>query len=302
MEQPPPFFKRGPSPLARIAIFATLSILMMATDAQYGYLNTLRASLSLLINPLQRMANTPLELYQRVGGFFVTHALIQSENMDLREQKLQLSALTLRYQSLENENARLRKLLNARPRFGERAVVVEIFHGMRDPFSRKIAVDKGEYQNIKLGSAVIDDIGVVGQVTQVYPLSSEVTLLTDKDQAVPVQNQRTGQRGIVVGTGQGGILDLPFMPVNADIQNGDLWVTSGIDGTYPAGLPVAVVSKIERNAAYAFAKITCIPAAGVDRYKQLLIINMETPPAPAAKAHAAAPENPSAKAPNHAAP
>jgi rod shape-determining protein MreC len=170
-------------------------------------------------------------------------------------------------------------------RYGDTAIPVEILYTERDPFSRKITVDKGTIQHIQAGQAVVDDVGVVGQVTRVSPLSSEITLLTDKEQAIPVEVVRNGLRAIAFGHGRDGTLELPFMPVNADIQNGDQLVTSGIDGTYPAGLPVAVVSKIERNAAFAFAKIACQPSAGVERHRQLLILV----PAPAAPASPAAP-------------
>jgi rod shape-determining protein MreC len=154
-------------------------------------------------------------------------------------------------------------------------IAAEILYGARDPFTRRVVVDKGFQHGVKAGSAVVDHAGIVGQVTRVFPWLSEVTLVTDKEQAVPIQVLRSGLRGVTFGIGYDGTLELRFMPVNADIQNGDLLVTSGIDGTYPSGLPVGVVSNIERNAAYAFARITCTPAAGVNSYGQLLIVSSD---------------------------
>lgn len=278
--QPPQFFNRGPSLLARLSFFVIISIALMVTDAHFKYLGALRQSLSVIIFPLQRLANSPVELFDRVSGFFVTQALLQSENLTLKQQQLVNASQLQRFQALQAENNQLGKLVNAQQQpYGEKSVVADILYGSHDPFVRKIVVDKGTSHNILAGDAVLDDIGVIGQVTRAYPFSSEITLLTDKNQSVPVQILRTGQRVIVVGFGQEGLLDLPFMPTNGDIQNGDILVTSGIDGTYPAGLPVAAVTKIERNAAYSFAKITCTPSGGVDRHKQVLILAGSSQPA-----------------------
>jgi rod shape-determining protein MreC len=145
----------------------------------------------------------------------------------------------------------------------------------RDPFTRRVLINRGIQSGVHAGFAVVDRTGVVGQVTRVFPWASEVTLITDKEHAVPIQVLRSGLRGVTFGIGYDGRLELRFMPVNADIQNGDVLVTSGIDGTYPAGLPVAVVSNIERNTAYAFARITCTPAAGVSSYGQVVVVSRD---------------------------
>lgn len=268
--QAPPFFKHGPSPLVRFVFFAILSLVLMALDARLNALNTLRQMLAVAISPLQRLANAPAELLDQTGNFFVTQARLQNDNALLKQQQLAQSAQLQRMQAMQAENAHLRKILNIQQQRGEAVVVAEIMYTGRDPFSQKIIVDKGSNHNVKPGQPAIDDVGVIGQVTRVYPFSSEITLLTDKDQAVPVEIVRHGARAIAFGHGQDGTLVLPFMAANADIQNGDILVTSGIDGIYPAGLPVAVVSKIERNSA--FAKISCTPSAGVNRHKQLLIL------------------------------
>jgi len=281
---PPPFFKRGLAPPARLAIFSSLAFLLMVMDGHYQYLHTLRNAFAVIINPLQHGMNAPVQLAAKVSGFFVAQGRLKGENADLKEKQLLLGGQLLQFQALQAENAHLRSLLDAKKRYSQKNVFAEILYSGRDPFSRKIIIDKGSLQDVKPGQVVADQIGVVGQVTRVYPVVSEVTLITDKDQAVPVQNVRNGLRAVVFGNGQDGTLDVPFMPVNADLQNGDQLVTSGIDGIYPPGLPVAVVSKIERNAAFPFAKISCQPSAGIDRQRQVLILNAElttpNPPRP----------------------
>ena len=149
--------------------------------------------------------------------------------------------------------------------------VAEILYAARDPFSRRVVIDKGCQAGIAAGQAVIDDLGVIGQVTRVFPLMAEVTLLTDKDQAIPVQVQRNGLRAVAAGAGAGSI-ELRFLAANAEVQVGDILVTSGLDGLYLPGLPVARVAQIDRDNSYAFARIRCEPIAGVERHGQVLVL------------------------------
>lgn len=280
-----PFFKRGPSPVVRLAFFGLLAILLMATDAYFNQLALLRQGVGLALHPLQQIANSPLTLSRRASEFFVTQSQLADENARLRQQQLVNAMQLQRNQSLLAENAHLRSLLSTRESLTHRATTAEVMSAGRDPFSRRIITDKGSSAGVQAGQAVIDARGLVGQVTRVQMLSSEITLVTDKGQAVPVEVVRNGVRAIAFGHGQDNSLELAFMPVNMDIQNGDQLVTSGIDGTYPRGVPVAVVSQIERNAGYPFAKITCTPSAGMDRYRSLLIISAgELPPATAPEA------------------
>jgi rod shape-determining protein MreC len=283
----PPFFKRGPSLLTRFAFFSLLSISLLVADARFGYLRVLQQAVGVVIYPLQRLATLPGALAGRVGEFFVTHARLERENEQLKRQNLLHAAALQNHQAVAAENQHLRQILGLRERFPRQAIGAEIVYAPRDPFTRRVVVDRGSQHGVEAGQAVVDHIGVVGQVTRVFPWLSEVTLVTDKEQAVPIQVLRSGLRGVTFGIGYDGALELRFMPVNADIQNGDVLVTSGIDGTYPAGLPVAVVSNIERNAAYAFARITCTPAAAVGGFGQVLILSADDgfptrPPAPEA--------------------
>jgi rod shape-determining protein MreC len=280
---PPPFFKTGPTPLARLLIFSALSITLLVADSLFGYLTPLRHVAAIVIYPLQRIAAAPAEIARRIGEFFVTSSSLRSENARLTAENLASNAQQQQLKSLQAENAQLRELIGARQRMHIKVLAADVVYAARDPFSRKIVVDKGLQSGVQAGQAVVDDRGVVGQVTRVYPWLAEVTLVTDKGQFVPVQNLRNGLRAVLAGTGNDGSLELRFIPLNADFQNGDRLATSGIDGVYPRGLPVAEVSNVERNAAQLFARITCIPLAGVASHTQLLIVigQPEVPPRPA---------------------
>lgn len=244
----------------------------MVTDAHQNHLLVLRQAVAVVVTPLQRLANAPADLSSRASDFFLSQAQLQRENARLQQLAQQHAAQLQGFQAMQAENAHLRKLLGARQRSAQTLVMAEILYTGRDPFLHKIVIDKGTVHDVAAGQPVVDDIGVIGQVTRAYPFSSEITLLTDKDQAIPVEIVRNGMRAIAFGQGQDGTLSLAFMPINADVQTGDVVVTSGIDGTYPPGLPVAVVSRIERDTALAFAHIICTPSAGTGRNKQVLVV------------------------------
>ncbi len=282
--QPPPFFNRGPAPLVRLAFFVSISVLLMVLDARYRYAESVRQVVALAAYPIQRVAMAPVDLFHAVANYFGSTAALQEENSALKLKQLRAAPELLKLDALREENSQLRRLLEAQERLPARSVFAEILFAGRDPFSRKVVIDKGMQSSIQAGQPVIDDVGVIGQVTRVYPLMSEVTLLSDKDQAIPLQVLRNGLRAVAYGGAEGGMLDLRFMAANADIRNGDTLVTSGIDGTYPAGLPVATVARIERDAAYAFAKITLAPTAGTDRYRQVLVLSNEAKAPPPAAA------------------
>ncbi|MBY0579716.1 MAG: rod shape-determining protein MreC [Burkholderiales bacterium] len=270
-------FRHGPSPAARLTFFTLLSLLLLVSDAHYKYLGTLRQGIATAIYPLQRIALAPAELAKSIGDFMQMQSSLVRENALLKRQNLENQAALLRYQALQQENNQLRRLFEAKARIPVPALMAEILYGERDPFSRKVIVDKGALAHVAEGSAVIDNAGVIGQVLEVYPWASEVSLITDKDHPTPVQVLRNGLRAIVFGSGSGNLLDLRYISSNIDIRPGDILVTSGIDGTFPAGLPVAAVLKVDRNPAYAFARITCEPLAGVDRHSQVLILASPPP-------------------------
>jgi rod shape-determining protein MreC len=279
---PPPFFKRGPAPLVRLFFFASLSLALLVLDARFRYAEGLRSVLALAAYPLQRLATTPVDLLSAVGDYFSTQARLFEENAELRAKNLALSHAAQRFESAEAEAAQLRRLIGAAEKLEVKSKPAEILYAGRDPYAHKVFINLGERHGVKPGRPVADEAGVVGQVTRVHPLLSEVTLITDQDHAIPVQVVRNGLRAIAFGGGPSGMLELRFTAGNAEIQNGDRLVTSGIDGVYPAGLPVATVVRIERDAEHSFARVICRPAAGVDRGRFVLVLSDETarPPRP----------------------
>src|SRR5688572_1107273 len=280
---PPPFFKRGPAPLVRLFFFASLSLALLVLDARFRYAEGFRSVLALAVYPLQRAATAPIDLLSTVGDYFSTQARLFEENASLRARNLALSQAAQRFETAEAEAAQLRRLIGAAAKLPVKATPAEILYAGRDPYSHKVFVNLGDQQGVKPGSPVADESGVIGQVTRVHPLVSEVTLITDQDHAIPIQVVRNGLRAIAFGAGPSGMLELRFTAGNAEIQNGDRLVTSGIDGVYPAGLPVGTVVRIERDAEHSFARVICRPVAGVDRGRFVLVLSDETarPPRPA---------------------
>lgn len=266
-------FNRGPSPAARLVFFAVLSLLLMFVDARYRYLESTRSALSVLVSPVQRLSTLPNALLQQAGEFFVTQRSLLEANKALHLQHERDASQLLLSQSLLQENQQLRNLLAVQPRSLFTSQFAEIVYAERDVFKRKLLINKGSSANIQAGQVVMDDKGIIGQITRVYPWLSEVTLITEKDHAVPVQVLRSGLRSIAFGAGDISQLSLRYMPVSTDIQKGDMLVTSGIDDIYPPGIPVAVVEKIERDAAYPFARIVCLPLGGVDKHRHLLVLS-----------------------------
>jgi rod shape-determining protein MreC len=272
---PPPFFNRGPAPLVRLAFFASLSLALLVLDARFRYAEGLRSVIALAVYPLQTLATLPAALGERMAGYFASQAQLREENAELRARILDTSQAAQRYEAAQAEAGQLRRLIGAAERLPVKSTPAEILYSGRDPYSRKVVIDKGSQNGVRAGAPVVDEAGVIGQVTRAHALAAEVTLLTDKDQAIPVQVVRNGLRAVAFGAGASGMLELRFMASNAEIQNGDRLVTSGIDGTYPPGIPVGTVARIERDAAYAFARIVCQPAAGVERGRYVLVIENE---------------------------
>ena len=274
--QPPPFFKRGPAPLAQLSFYAALSLALIFIDSRFQTLELLRQGMSLFTHPMQHAAHAPAEYLQNAGSYFSSISHFQEENARLKRAQLNGAETLLRTRQLEAENERLRKLLDVKGRQQANGRVAQILYAARDPFSRRVIVDKGQQDKIVAGQPVVDDAGVVGQVTRVFPFVSEITLITDKDQAVPVQIVRNGLRSVVFGLGNGQ-LELRFMPANADVQKGDLLVTSGLDGIFLSGFPVAKVVQIERDTSYSFARIYCVPVAGVENFGEVMVLDPREP-------------------------
>jgi rod shape-determining protein MreC len=278
--EPPPFFHRGPSPLARLAFFGLLSLALLFADTRYRYLESVRQAAANVLYPLQRGLQLPAEAVAYVATYFSSQRALVLDNTALRERLLADAPSLQGYSALEQENARLRTLLGVGTRFRGAATAAEVLYSGRDPFTQKLFIDKGESAGVQPGQAVIDETGVIGQVTRVFPYMAEVTLVTDKDHPVPVKVERSGVRSVMYGAGSGRLPELRFLSPNAEIQTGDRLVTSGIDGTYPAGLAVAQVVSVERETGQMFARVTCRPLAGVEKSPHVLVLGHAAVSAP----------------------
>ena len=244
----------------------------MIADHRFHALETVRLSLSVLAHPVEELASLPSQALARAGDYFTTQEQLLRENRDLRVKVLEQSAAAQEARLLRAEEEHLLSMGAGRSPYAKDGMLAAVLYTARNPFTRKLVVDKGLTNGVRAGMPVIDGTGVVGQVTSVGTFSSEVTLVTEKDQSVPVMVVRNGLRAVAVGAGKDGLIDVPFMPASADVQEGDLFVTSGIDGTYPPGLTVARVASVEKNAAYSFARIIALPAAGVDNYRYVMLL------------------------------
>jgi rod shape-determining protein MreC len=321
------FFTRGPSPLARLTFFGLVAIAIMIADHRFQALGVVRVAVSSVLTPIEHALMWPGQVARDIGEYFVSKDRLLTENRALNERVLQLAAEGQRATLLTAEQANIEAVQQANARFQRDGVVAEIIRDARNPFARKVIINRGYSQGVKPGAAVIDGTGVVGQVTSLGATSAEVTLTTEKDQSVPVMVLRTtlvaapttpsgapllaaqssatastdpaassaaagdattakipapvaaavvetkaGLRAIAVGTGRDGTIDLPFIPVAADIQVGDQLVTSGIDGTYPAGLLVATVKLVDKNPAFSFARIVAQPATAPDHFRFVKVL------------------------------
>ncbi|HEU4644931.1 MAG TPA: rod shape-determining protein MreC [Burkholderiales bacterium] len=275
---PPPFFVRGPAPLVRLAFFASLSLTLLVLDARFGYAESIRTVLALVAYPIQQAARLPVLLAEGVAGYFGAQSRLREENEVLRARLLEASIDAQRYESAAAEAASLRRLIGAAERLDRKSIPAEILYAGRDPYARKVVVDRGTQHGVRQGSPVVDPSGIVGQLTRAHAFVSEVTLLTDKGQAIPVQVLRNGLRAIAFGDGASGLLELRYMAANVDVESGDLLVTSGLDGTYPPGLPVASVVRVERDASSTFARVLAQPTAGVERGRYALVLSAGTRP------------------------
>jgi rod shape-determining protein MreC len=269
---PPPFFKQGPSARARLAFFALLALALLVVDSRLKMLGEIRSGIGTVLYPLQQAALVPRDMLRGGASYFVEQRRLLDDNQALQIKNLEASSASQRVTQLAAENAELRRLAGLQSSQFAQSLVSPVLYDTRDPFVRRLVLGKGTQHGVAPGMPVLDDVGVVGQITRVFPFSSEMNLITDKDQAVPVQVVRNGLRAITFGGQQPGLLDIRFLAANADIVEDDQLVTSGIDGVYPPGLPVARVIKVERSGSGGFARITCQPLAGVDRHRHLLIL------------------------------
>jgi rod shape-determining protein MreC len=278
---PPPFFRQGPSALTKLSFFSALALFLMVADTRFQVTQPLRAIAATVLYYPQQALLVPVQAWQGGSDYLMgLQNAISKEGAARRELAAQAER-SLRVEQLETENKRLRALLDLRAALAVRHQTAEVLYEAPDPYSRKVVIDRGATQGIALASPVINEAGVLGQVTRVYPLSAEVTLLTDKDAAIPVLNLRSQQRSAAFG-GAGG-MELRYMAGNADVQVGDVLATSGVDGVYPPGLPVAKVTAVDRKVDSGFARIALAPTAQSDGVRHVLVLEplgLQMPPRP----------------------
>ena len=260
--------------MSKLMFFGALSLFLMVADARFNVTQPIRAAIATALYPVQWLALQPVYAIKNGSAYFTDLSQAQSESVEAR-RKLALQSLRAgQVEQLMQENGRLRKLLDLREQLATSVLAAEVLYDAADPYTRKVIIDKGQAHKVDLGSPVLDESGVLGQVTRVHPLISEVTLVVDRNLASPVLNVRTGARSVAYGDpiADGGGMELRFMGSNADVQVGDLLTTSGVDGVYPAGLPVATVSRIEHRAESAFSKIYCVPKALTTGARHALVV------------------------------
>ena len=297
----PPLFNQGPSALSKLVFLSALALFLMVADARLHLVQPLRTAVAAVLYPIQWLAMKPVQAVQGVSRYFEDLQSAQRAEAEARQALARQAERAGQAEGLAQENARLRSLLDLRQSTPTPGRAAEVLYDAADPYTRKIVIDQGLANGIAPGSPVIDEQGVLGQVTSVQPFTSEVTLVIDRDLAVPVQNARTGARSLAFGdaTAHGGGMELRFTAANADVQEGDLLATSGVDGVYPAGLPVAKIDRIDRRADSAFARIHCLPLARVTAARYVMVLApIGTPPvAAAARKKGEKIDKPEAKAP-----
>jgi len=270
---------------------AALAVLLMVADRRFAIVRPLRAAVATLMLPVVQTLNAPSRAADNAGDYLRGLQAAQAAEHAARQALVRQAAEMARAQQLAAENTKLRALLALAPATPVPTLAAQVLYESPDAFTRKLMLDRGARQGVQLGSPVIDERGVLGQVTQVYPLSSEVTLLVDKNAAVAVLNTRTQQRHLAYGAWPGAAMELRFVAANADVREGDALITSGIDGVFPAGLAVGRIAQIDRQADTGFARIVLAPAAPPDAVRQVLVLQPLSallPPVAASAAEAAA--------------
>jgi rod shape-determining protein MreC len=267
-----PIIGRGPPLGARFFFLAIVSVTVMILDHHGGYLDTARLWMGAAVNPVYAIVQAPYAAWQWLTASFADRSRLRAENELLSEQLRVARIKLLQFDALNEENRRLRAIRQASQGLGERTLIAEIIHVDVDPFRHRVRIDKGANDGVFQGQAILDAFGIVGQVVRVDKYTATIILITDTQHAIPVQVNRNGIRSIAVGTGDIGALKLPYLTSQSDVKKGDLLVTSGLGGIFPAGYPVATVTKIERNPNETFALVEARPLAQLDRDREVLLL------------------------------
>lgn len=264
-------FARRLGPAARLFIWLLVGVACVVADTRYRALEGLRSGFSVLTQPLRMAMRAPGDVVSELGGFFVRHRQLQQERDALLAERARQSVSVNLARELARENAELRALLQLQTRPGQQVVHAALLYKGQDWFAQRIALDQGAGSGLRSGLPVVDARGLMGQVSRVYPGSSEVTLVSSPQHLTPVFVERTGQRGLAAGSGQGG-LELRYMPAQTDIRPGDRLLTSGIDRVYPAGIPVASVTRVSRSQSSPYLRVECLPLAGLEHSRAVLVL------------------------------
>jgi rod shape-determining protein MreC len=253
-------------------VLASLAIGLMVVDHRQQHLQVIRAGMTAIAYPFQVLVHSPVAGWEWLTSNFATRNALLEQNRQLQERQWRNELRLMRFEAIEQENLRLRALVAAAPRAGEKVMLAEILRVDLDPFRHRVILDRGANDGVIKGQAVVDGAGVFGQVTNVGPSSSEVILLSDAAHAIPVQVSRNGLRTIATGTGDARRLQLPYLPRNADVKAGDVLLTSGLGGVFPGGYPVGQITEVKRDPSSPLAIVSAEPAAGLDRSNEVLLV------------------------------
>ncbi|MGF7241422.1 rod shape-determining protein MreC [Pseudomonas oryzihabitans] len=248
----------------------------MVTDARFDYLKPVRSELALVLSPLYEVAGFPLRAWEGVSDQFSSRTELMAENERLKAEQLLLQRRLQKLAALTEQNVRLRELLNSAALVDDKVLVGELIGVDPNPYTHRIIIDKGAKDGVFVGQPVLDASGLMGQVVEVMPYSARVLLLTDVTHSIPVQVNRNGLRAIAVGTGNPERLELRYVADTADIKEGDLLVSSGLGQRFPAGYPVATVSKVIHDSGQPFAVVRAIPTAKLNRSRYMLLVFSDT--------------------------
>jgi rod shape-determining protein MreC len=273
---PRPLLLGGPALGLRLIVLALMAAGLMVADQRNHHLAAIRDGVATLAYPIQWAVQAPVAAWAGLRESFATKTRVEADNVRLAADNLVLRLKLLRFESLEQENQRLRAVRESSARVVQRSLVAEIVRVDLDPFRQRVLINKGTRAGLFRGQAALDANGIFGQVTRAGPISAEVILISDPEHAIPIQVNRTGVRSIALGTGRSGLLSLPYLPQNADVIVGDLLVSSGLGGVYPPGYPVGKVTAVVRDPGQPLLSIEAAPLAGLDRDPEILLVWFES--------------------------
>jgi rod shape-determining protein MreC len=266
-------FARRLGPTVRLLIWLLVGVAIVILDSRFSALDSLRGGFSQMLQPVRTLMRTPTSVAAELGGFFTRHRALQNERDALLSERAELRLAANAGRDLARENAQLRALLQLQQRPGQQVVRASLLYQGHDWFAQRITVDRGARAGLRGGLPVVDSQGLIGQLSRVFPGASEVTLVSSPEQLTPVYVERTGQRGLAAGSGHGR-MELRFMPAQTDVRPGDRLLTSGIDRIYPAGIPVAQVTRVSRSQSSPYLRVECLPLAGIDRARAVLVVTV----------------------------